>query len=198
MTPQITELTRLISSFPGIGYKSANRIVFFLLKQKKEYISNLVETIKYLQDNISYCTFCGIPVEINIECQFCSTDRDHSAMCVIEQPTDALSIENSGDFHGLYHVLMGSLSPLDGIGPEDIRLKELYERTLKNSELKEIIIATNPSIEGNATAHYIADHLHKFSQIKITRIASGLAMGSQIEYADSRIIAQSLRSRTLL
>ena len=119
-------------------------------------------------------------------------------LCVVEQPSDAYTVENSGDFNGIYHVLMGVLSPLDGIGPDDIRLYDLKERVASNPEINEIIIATNPSIEGNATANYIAEDLKDLRKIKVSRIAMGLAIGSQLEYADSKIISQSIKNRTII
>jgi len=196
MIPVLSELTALISSFPGIGQKSATRIAFYLLRQPRQYIHHLVKTIEDFRENVGFCSQCGVLKNNDRECSLCSASRDQTMICVVEQPSDAFMIENSGDYHGLYHVLMGSLSPLDGIGPEDIRLAQLKKRAAQNQALQEIIIATNPSIEGNATAGYIAEDLKEISRVQISRIAMGLAIGSQIEFADSKIISQSIKNRT--
>ncbi|MDH4263022.1 MAG: recombination mediator RecR [Spirochaetia bacterium] len=196
MIPLLRELTALISSFPGIGQKSATRISFYLLRQSDQYINNLVDSIKNFHNNVEFCLNCGVIKSTGKECSLCNSTRDQSLICVVEQPSDAFTIENSGDYHGLYHVLMGCLSPLDGIGPESIRLQELKSRILANPSVIEVIIATNPSIEGNATANYIFEDLQEIPNIKISRIAMGLAIGSQIEFADSKIISQSIKNRT--
>jgi len=196
MIPLLSELTSLISSFPGIGQKSATRIAFFLLKQPNQYIHHLVSAIENFHDHVEFCSNCGVLKNTNNDCSLCAENRDQSVICVVENPSDAFTIENSGDYHGLYHVLMGCLSPLDGIGPDQIRLPELRSRVQKNKFIEEIIIATNPSIEGNATANYIAEDLKEMKNIKISRIAMGLAIGSQIEFADSKVISQSIKFRT--
>jgi recombination protein RecR len=196
MIPLLSELTALISSFPGIGQKSATRIAFFLLRQPDQYIQTLTDAIKKFHDNVEFCHNCGVLKSHGRECSLCGPLRDQTTICVVEQPSDAFTIEKSGDYHGLYHVLMGCLSPLDGIGPDSIRLAELKSRILKNQATGEIIIATNPSIEGNATANYIFEDLKEIPHIKVSRIAMGLAIGSQIEFADSKIISQSIKNRT--
>jgi len=196
MIPLLGDLTALISSFPGIGQKSATRIAFFLLRQPTDYIQNLTRAIEKFHADIEFCPKCGVLKSHDKECSLCSPTRDQTLICVVEQPSDAFTIENSGDYHGLYHVLMGCLSPLDGIGPDTIRLAELKSR-IQNQDLDiEVIIATNPSIEGNATANYIAEDLKEFPRVRVSRIAMGLAIGSQIEFADSKIIAQSIKNRT--
>ena len=138
-----------------------------------------------------------MPIEKNSDCDFCASTRDQTTLCVVEQPPDAYVIEASGDYHGLYHVLMGCLSPLEGVGPEDLRLNELYERVKNLGTIKEVIVATNPSIEGNATAHYIAEQIEQFD-VQVTRIATGMALGSQLEYTDSKVVSQAINARTPL
>lgn len=196
MNSRFNDLSNLIASLPGIGQKSASRISFYLLRQSDHYISHFIESISSFHKSMEFCRECGALKDKNSACSLCSATREQSIICVVEQPSDAFTIEKSGDYRGLYHVLMGNLSPLDGIGPEDIRLNELMTRIRKNTALTEIILATNPNLEGNATANYIADLMKDFGTIKVSRIAMGLAIGSQIEYADSTIISQSIRNRT--
>lgn len=196
MSPLLSEITALISSLPGIGQKSATRIAFFLLRQPDRYINHFVSTLQKFHKNVEFCSNCGVLKDIEKTCTLCSPERDQTMICVVEHPSDAFTIEKSGDYHGLYHVLMGCLSPLDGIGPDDIRISELKSRVMKNQTLCEVIIATNPSIEGNATANYIAEDLKNFKGVKVSRIAMGLAIGSQIEFADSKILSQSIKNRT--
>ncbi|MDH5717228.1 MAG: recombination mediator RecR [Spirochaetia bacterium] len=185
-----------IASLPGIGKKSASRIIFHLLRQPSEKINHLTGSILKLKEHLSYCDTCGGIKTRNKECQICDNhSRDKTSICVVEQPSDIFIIENTGEYRGLYHVLNGVLSPLDGINPEDLRFEELKYRILKNEQTIEIIVATNPSIEGNATAYYIAQLFENKPDIKVTRIASGLAAGSLLEYADSHTISHSLRAR---
>ncbi|MDH4200798.1 MAG: recombination mediator RecR [Spirochaetia bacterium] len=198
MIPELNELANLVSGFPGIGQKSATRIAFHLLKQSDRYINNLIDTIAKFHKNMQFCPECGALKNRELGCELCSDARDHSILCVVEQPSDAFTIEISGDYHGIYHVLMGCLSPLDGIGPNDIRLKELEARIRNKDIVKEIVVATNPSLEGNATANYIAEEFKNISGLKISRIAMGLAIGSQLEFSDSKIISQSIKNRTLI
>lgn len=195
MIPSLEEITDIIAGFPGIGRKSAQRIALFLLKQSPGYMSHLSSSLKEFYEGVEFCSRCGALKEITQPCSLCAPGRDQGAICVVEHPSDALAIEQSGDYRGLYHILMGTLSPLDGIGPDDIRLAELFLRVKQEKELTEIIIATNPNVEGNATANYIASHLEDTS-IKISRIATGLPLGSQLEYSDSQMIAQSIKART--
>ncbi|MES0491593.1 MAG: recombination mediator RecR [Leptospirales bacterium] len=198
MNKLLERLSNTIATFPGVGKKSAHRISFFLLKQPENYIENLVESINSFYHETEFCPKCSIPRSRESDCEYCSGAREQSTLCIVEQPSDALVIEASGDYTGLYHVLMGCLSPLEGIGPDEIRIKELLDRVSTNAEVKEIIVATNPSIEGNATANFIAEHFSSNKNIKVTRIASGLALGSQIEYADSKTVSQSIHARTLI
>jgi len=195
MNKKLLRATEFISGLPGIGHKSAVRIAVHLLKQNKNYLEQFFEALIDFTENTRFCPDCGAFTDIDTPCGFCTGKRNKKAMCVVEQPTDILSIENTNEFDGLYHALMGVLSPLDGVHPEDLRLQELKKRVDENGELTELIIATNPSVEGNATAHYITELLSDHNDLKITRIATGLAMGSQIEYTDSKVISQSIKDR---
>ncbi|RME90869.1 MAG: recombination protein RecR [Candidatus Hydrogenedentota bacterium] len=194
MLPELDEFLKELSELPGMGRKSAQRIAFYFLRQSEEKVNRFEQALKNFYQNITTCGECGALKSTREHCEFCQGNRDKSILCVVEQASDIFAIENAGEFHGLYHVLQGVLSPLDGIGPSDIRLAELKARVDKLPGLEEIIVATNPSLEGNATANYIASML-KEKPIVISRIASGLALGSQLDYADSKIISESIRER---
>ena len=196
MLTELNHVADAFASFPGIGRKSAMRIAFYLLKRPSEQITYFSDILKNLHQKIEFCLRCGAVKSKQESCQYC--DRNSSVLCVVEEPTDIFSVENSGEFKGIYHVLMGVLSPIDGIGPEDIRIKELKKRIEDETNIEEIIVATNPTLEGNTTAHYIAKLARSLKDIKITRIASGLASGTLLDYADSQVISQSIRDRTLI
>ncbi|MGQ9843340.1 MAG: recombination mediator RecR [Spirochaetota bacterium] len=181
-----------LSKLPGIGSKSASRIAFFLLKTPKANVDALIGAIDQLKNNIRYCEECG-GISDEAVCSVCSDyERDRSILCVVEEPEDMLSIEKSGAFNGLYHVLGGVISPLDGVGPEELLINKLVERS--KSGIKEVIIATNPTIEGDATALYIASLL-KPLHIKVMRIAHGLPVGSDLEFVDAPTLAKSITGR---
>jgi len=181
-----------LSKLPGIGSKSASRIAFFLLKTPKANVDALVGAINQLKDNIRYCEKCG-GISDEAVCSVCSDyERDQTTLCVVEEPEDMLSIEKSGAFNGLYHVLGGVISPLDGVGPEELSINKLVERC--KGGIKEVIIATNPTIEGDATALYIASLL-KPLHIKVMRIAHGLPVGSDLEFVDAPTLAKSITGR---
>ena len=193
---ELTSVIDQISSLPGIGRKSASRIAFYLLRQSVEKNQYLSDSIIKLKNKLEYCEICGGIKGITKECRICENNaREKNLICVVEQPSDIYLIENTGEYHGFYHVLNGVLSPLEGIGPEELRLSELKQRIAQDKQISEVIVAANPSIEGNATAHYIAEMLKEFSTVKVTRIASGLAAGSLLEYADSKTISHSIQSR---
>ena len=199
MLPELDSVTRFFSLLPGIGYKSAMRIAFHLLKQDQEQLNYFADTLRSIHKSVGLCTKCGSVKAAETDCRFCEvSSRDDTLICVVEEPSDVFLIENSGEFSGLYHVLMGVLSPLDGVGPKDIRLDELKNRLQENTKLEEIIVATNPTIEGNATANYIAELAVSVKPVKVSRIASGLAAGSYLDYADSQVISQSLKGRILI
>lgn len=178
---------------PGIGRKTAERLAFYLVKSDEELARGLAETILEVKRSISFCKQCFNFSEGEL-CEICADpSRDRSKICVVEEPKDIWTIERSGTYRGLYHVLMGAISPLDGIGPEDLKIKELLNRIQKGG-IDEIIVATDPNIEGDATALYLAK-LIKPLGIKVTRLASGLPVGGDLEYADSVTVAKALSAR---
>lgn len=178
---------------PGIGIKSARRLAYFMLERPQEDVDTFLNTIKEARAHSCYCSICG-NLSTGDPCPICSDDsRDQHTLCVVEQPPDVQAMEKSQEYHGLYHVLHGALSPLDGIGPEQLRIKELLHR-LESSQVKEVIIATDPDTEGEATAYYLS-RLIKPSGIKVTRIARGLPAGGDIGYADSITLAGAVQNR---
>lgn len=178
---------------PGIGIKSARRLAYFMLERPQEDVDTFLNTIKEARAHSCYCSICG-NLSTSDPCPICSDDsRDQNTLCVVEQPPDVQAMEKSQEYHGLYHVLHGALSPLDGIGPEQLRIKELLHR-LESSQVKEVIIATDPDTEGEATAYYLS-RLIKPSGIKVTRIARGLPAGGDIGYADSITLAGAVQNR---
>lgn len=192
----LEELIKNLSRLPGIGAKSASRLAFYLIKSDPQ-LNRLIGTqIAEIQDRIFPCSHCGSYTEID-PCPICSdSERDRKLLCVVEQPQDVMTIEASGAYHGLYHVLNGAISPLEGIGPEQLTIGKLLQR--KEAEgFSEIIIATNPTEEGDTTALYI-HHILRESGIKITRLASGIPVGGDLEYADRVTLARSLRGRISL
>ena len=204
MFPALEKLVRMLTTLPGIGERSALRIAFHILKNEEVQARQLSQSILELRQNVHFCTDCGGLTESEGLCDICSNpSRDASSLCVVEEPGDIYAIEKTGEFQGLYHVLMGALSPLDGIGPEDLRLDELLERvnaSRENSAEKsfgEVFIATNPTLEGDATGHYIREMLRD-SRVRLTRISHGIATGASIEYADRSTLARSIRARTEL
>ena len=178
---------------PGIGEKSATRLAFYLLRISSEEASMLCQAVMNLKENIRYCDTCGNLTEERL-CRICTNPkRDPALICVVEEPNDLISIEKSGGFKGVYHVLMGTLSPLDNIGPEDLRIAELVKR-VDAGGVREIIIATSPNLEGEATAAYLAKQL-KSKGVNITRIARGIPMGGDLEYSDGVTICKALEGR---
>lgn len=178
---------------PGVGIKSARRLAYFMLERPQEDVDTFLNTIKEARAHSCYCSICG-NLSTSNPCPICSDDsRDQHTLCVVEQPPDVQAMEKSQEYHGLYHVLHGALSPLDGIGPEQLRIKELLHR-LESSQVKEVIIATDPDTEGEATAYYLS-RLIKPSGIKVTRIARGLPAGGDIGYADSITLAGAVQNR---
>ncbi|HOE84827.1 MAG TPA: recombination mediator RecR [Sphaerochaeta sp.] len=186
----IKSLTRL----PGIGPKSASRMAYHLIKTDKSYNLTLAEAIATIGEKIFPCSICGSFTETD-PCPICSdTGRDRSLICVVEEPQDVLTIQSSGAYTGLYHVLGGAISPLDGVGPEHLSFAKLLKR-IDEGSFGELIIATNPTEEGDTTALYIRHLLKDHSEISITRLASGLPIGGDLEYADRITLARSLRGR---
>ena len=192
--PAVTDLIDELKRLPGIGQKTAERLSFFLMRGKVEQAKKLATAIQNLKDKIVLCSTCHGITESD-PCDICSdTTRDHSQICVVEEPHDVYVMENMGYFKGIYHVLMGVISPLDGIGPDDLNIEGLKEK-VSQSGIKEVILATNPDMEGESTAGYISKVLKPFTEVKVTRIARGLPVGSDIEYADSVTLLKSLEGR---
>jgi recombination protein RecR len=190
----IQRLIDALKKLPGVGPKSAQRIVFHLLKQPRIDCEELAEAVRDLKDKLTLCSTCNDLTDID-PCRLCSDPRrDQSTICVVEEPFNILSIESSGGYRGLYHVLHGAISPIDGVGPDQLKLKNLLTR-LSDSTVEEIILATNPTTEGEATAIYIARLMSSFD-LKITRIALGIPVGSDIEYADKLTISRALSGRS--
>lgn len=192
----MTILERLIhhlSKLPGLGRKSASRIAYYLLKAEKTFTESLSRDIKELKEKIIPCRICGNYTETD-PCSICTDPaREKSILCIVEQPKDIQAIESTREYRGVYHVLRGAISPIDGIGPEDLTFTKLYERII-TGPVKEIIIATNPTVEGETTALYLAKFL-KETSVKITRIALGIPLGGDLEYADSVTLARALKGR---
>jgi len=184
------------SKLPGIGPKTAARLVFYLLKKPKSDVLAFGGAVSKLMENIKYCSSCFSITDADI-CEICSDDRRNGEiLAVVEEPLDIVALEKSGGHNGLYHVLGGAISPIDGIGPENLRIRELLDRLSNNSKIKEVILATNPSLEGEATAVYIKTQIEKKNTgIEITRIARGLPVGGDLEYADEITLSRSLEGR---
>ena len=189
----IQELIDQLSRLPGIGPKSAQRLAFYLVKAPPDEAKRLAEVIIQAKERISFCRECGNVAEGEL-CRICRDERrDKTVLCVVEEPKDAATIERAGVVRGRYHVLGGAISPLDGIGPEDLRVQELLER-VQRDRVTEVIIATNPNLEGNATAMYVAALLKPLGVVT-TRLASGLPVGGDLEYADEVTLSQALEGR---
>jgi recombination protein RecR len=188
----------LITAFerlPGVGPKSASRLTFFLLRAPEEASSKLAEALIALRSSTAFCSRCfNITMAGKELCEICaSSTRDESQVCVVEEPLDVLALERTAGFAGQYHVLHGALSPIEGIGPEDLKIKPLVDR-IKSGSVKELIIATNPSMEGDATALYIKQQLQN-TPVRLTRLARGLPMGGDLEYADQNTLLRALAGR---
>lgn len=193
----IETLTKLLSRLPGIGPKSASRIAFSLIKTSKDYNALLAQEIASIQDKIHPCSICGSFTETE-PCPVCSDpNRDKTLLCIVEQPQDVITIQSSGIYNGLFHVLGGAINPLNGVGPENLSFNQLLKR-IKEGSFSEIIIATNPTEEGDTTALYIRHLLKDYPNLNLTRLASGLPIGGDLEYADRTTLTRSFRSRVKL
>lgn len=185
----IEQLQRL----PGIGVKSAQRLAFHILKHPRDNVEQLCDALREVKDQITYCSICSNVTDVE-PCRFCTDpDRNKRLICVVEEPHNVSSVEKTRDFDGTYHVLMGALSPLQGIGPDDLKVKELLVR-VSDHQVDEVILATNPNVEGEATAIYLAKLL-KSLDVRVTRIAMGVPVGSDLEYADEMTMHKALEGR---
>lgn len=195
MFQALDNLVRMLATLPGIGERSALRIAFSLLKSDENRAEELARAVSELRRTVRFCGLCGGLSEGDL-CSICQDpDRDRSLLAVVEEPGDVFAIEKTREFSGRYHVLMGALSPLDGIGPEDLRLDELFRRLADPAEgVTEVFIATNPTLEGDATGHFIRERVPR-PEIRFTRISHGIPTGASIEYADQSTLARSIRTR---
>ena len=188
-------LLRLIEELqhlPGIGPKGAQRLAFHLLKTPRDEANRLIDAVREVKESVTYCSICSNITDVD-PCAFCSSDeRDHRTICVVEEPQNVTAVEKSREFKGVYHVLMGALSPLQGIGPDDLKIKGLLGRVANG--VTEVILATNPNVEGEATAIYLA-RLLKPLGVKVTRIAMGVPVGSDLEYADEVTMHKAMEGR---
>ena len=197
MLPEpIKKLIDAFSQLPGVGPKTASRLAFFLLRTSEDMLAQtLAEALQGLREGIDYCPTCFNIMEAGrSQCRVCAdADRGKGLICVVEDPMDVLAIERTSGFRGRYHVLNGALSPIEGIGPEDLHISELVER-VQSEDVEEVILATNPNMEGDATAMYLRQQLHPYD-VRITRLARGLPMGGDLEYADQNTLLRALMGR---
>ena len=192
----IQDLIDALGRLPGIGPKSAQRIAFHILQADSEIADSLVDAVRTVKDRVKFCTDCG-NVSEEEQCRICRDPRrDSSKICVVEEPKDVIAVERTREFRGKYHVLGGAISPIDGIGPDQLRIRELMQR-LSDSTISEIILATDPNLEGEATATYLA-RLIKPMGISVSRLASGLPVGGDLEYADEVTLGRAFEGRTTL
>ena len=191
----VQNLVDAFSRLPGIGPKTASRLTFYLLRAPDDISQSLAEALLGIKENTGLCEECyNITQKDTHICEICASEtRDRELLCIVEEPLDVLAIEKTAGYNGLYHVLNGVLSPIEGIGPEDLKIKELYERIKKN-DFKEVILATNPSMEGDATAMYLHEKLSPLG-IRVTRLALGLPVGGDLEYADQNTILRAISGR---
>lgn len=191
--PAVEELIDELSKLPGIGKKTATRLAFHILRSSKQDAQALAGSILRVKEKIGLCRICFNVAEGEV-CTICSNhQRDHSLLCVVEEPNDLMAIEAAGIFGGVYHVLHGAISPLDGVGPRELKIEELLQR-LKRGEVAEVILATNPTVEGDTTSLYLAKVIKPLG-IKVTRIAQGIPAGGDIEYVDGKTMGKSLEGR---
>ncbi len=194
--PPIERLVAALKRLPGGGEKSATRLAFFMLSAPETLVTELAEAIRRVKQEIVLCEHCFDLTEVS-PCSLCRSDRrDPGVLCVVEEPADRAAIERSGSFGGLYFVLGGALSPIDGVGPEELRMAQLEAR-VRSGNVRELVLATNPNAEGDATAAYLADRFRPM-EIQISRIAYGMPMGGDLEYADHVTVGRSIQNRQVL
>jgi len=189
----VLNLIKNIARLPGIGEKTAERLAIHILKAPKKEMQQLAQSITDLKEKVRLCSLCFALSDGDF-CDICADEtRDKTLICVVEQPADMVAVEKSGAFRGVFHVLAGVLSPMDGIGPGDIRIRELYTR-IEDGSIREVVLATSTSVEGEATASYLGQHLEKMS-VKVTRIASGVPVGGDLKYVDQVTLKRALDTR---
>lgn len=189
----VTHLIEALSRLPGIGPKTASRLTYYLLRAPDEQVESLAEALRELKTRTRFCSLCFNITEVD-PCPICSDEeRDAGTICVVEEPLDVLAIERTREYRGRYHVLHGAISPVEGVGPEHLRIKELLER-VRSQPVREVILATNPSLEGEATAMYLQRHLAPLG-VRVTRLARGLPVGGDLEYADEVTLLRALEGR---
>lgn len=192
----LEDLIRLIKKLPGMGEKSATRLAYYLIKTDKSYNERLGSAISSLQDKIHPCPVCGSYMEGEL-CTYCDdSSRDRTLLCIVEEAQDVVSLSSLGIYNGLFHVLGGAINPIEGVGPNSLRLKELEER-VKNGSFKEVIIATNPTEEGDTTALYIKKMLSSYP-VEVSRLASGIPIGGDLGYVDRTTLSRSMKGRIKL
>ncbi len=192
-SPSIEQLIEALRCLPGVGPKSAQRMALHLLERDREGAINLSQALADAMERVQRCSRCRNFTELDV-CEICSDPRrDNTTVCVVETPGDVLAVESSGSYRGLYFVLMGHLSPIDGIGPEEIGLDQFQQR-LDQESLTEVILATNPTVEGEATAYYLTEMLHS-AGVSVTRIAHGVPLGGELEYVDGTTLAHAFSGR---
>ncbi len=192
LSPAVDNLVAQLTRLPGIGTRTAQRLAFHLLSTPKEEALALAAAVEEMKERVRFCRECGNLTEEEL-CVVCTDPRrDRSVVCVVEQPVDVVSLERTHEFRGLYHVLGGALSPLDGVEPGDLRIGQLLHR-VEQGEIEEVVLATNPNMTGEATAAYLADRLRE--RVRVTRLASGLPVGGDLEYADEVTLGRALAGR---
>jgi recombination protein RecR len=189
----LKKLVEQLQRLPGIGAKSAQRLAFHLLKTPREEVDRLADAMRDVKERVTYCSICSNITDVD-PCFYCTaSDRDPRLICVVEEPENVTGIEKTHGFRGVYHVLMGALSPLHGVGPDDLKIKELLQRVGAGG-VEEVILATNPNVEGEATAIYLAKLLKPLG-VRVTRIAMGVPVGSDLEYADEMTMGKAMEGR---
>lgn len=193
----ITELVNQLTRLPGIGERTATRLAFFVVQSRDDLAYGLADALRAVREKVRRCSSCGTLTEAD-PCRYCAAPhRDRATICVVESTQDVVAIERTGEFRGLYHVLHGLIRPLDGVGPDALNLKALVTRVGGEEPVAEVIVATNPSVEGEATAMYVRNLLSPLG-VRVTRIASGLPMGGELEYADRATLGRALVARQVL
>ncbi len=191
-SPAVDNLVSQLTRLPGVGTRTAQRLAFHLLRVSKDEASALAAAIAEVKERVRFCRECGNLTEDEV-CGIClDARRDHQVICVVEQPADLISVERTAEYRGLYHVLGGALSPIDGVEPSDLRIDDLFRRVDRNG-VEEVVLATNPNMTGEATAGYLADRLR--GKVRVTRLASGLPVGGDLEYADEVTLGRALSGR---